>query len=82
MVTPIVGFCNCSVFGCALFCVHSSFAVISMGKRAACIALFVFLLSRDFMWLFLTMPQVFLQFVSVVFPDHSHLLFYYTTHIS
>ena len=48
MVTPIVGFCNRSMFGCALLCVHSSFPIISMGKRAACIALFVFLLSRDF----------------------------------
>ena len=33
IVTPIVGFCNCSMFCCALLCVHSSFAIISMGKR-------------------------------------------------
>ena len=26
-------------------------------------------------WLFLTMPWVCLQFVIVVFPDHTHLLF-------
>ena len=26
-------------------------------------------------WLFLTMPPVCLQFVIVVFPDHTHLLF-------
>ena len=32
-VTPIVGFCNCSMVCCALLCVHSSFAIISMGKR-------------------------------------------------
>ena len=32
-VTPIVGFCNCSMFCCVLLCVHSSFAIISMGKR-------------------------------------------------
>ena len=31
--TPIVGFCNCSMFCCALLCVHSSFVIISMGKR-------------------------------------------------
>ena len=31
--TGIVGFCNCSLFCCALFCVRSSFAIISMGKR-------------------------------------------------
>ena len=34
IVTPIVGFCNyCSMFCCALLCVHSSFAIIWMGKR-------------------------------------------------
>ena len=32
IVTPIVGFCNCSMFCCALLCIHSSFAIISMGK--------------------------------------------------
>ena len=29
IVTPIVEFCNCSMF----CCVHSSFAIILMGKR-------------------------------------------------
>ena len=33
IVTPLVGFCNCSMFCCALLCVHFSFAIISMGKR-------------------------------------------------
>ena len=33
IVSPIVGFCNCSMFCCALLCVHSSFAIILMGKR-------------------------------------------------
>ena len=47
IVTPIVGFCNCSMFCCALFCVHSSFANILMGKRSGCIALFVCLVPRD-----------------------------------
>ena len=28
------------------------------------------------MWLFLAVPWVFLQFVIVVFPDHTHLLFF------
>ena len=32
-VTPIVGFCNCSLFCCTLLDVHSSFAIILMGKR-------------------------------------------------
>ena len=32
IVFPIVGFCNYSMFCCALLCVHSSFAINSMGK--------------------------------------------------
>ena len=28
IVTPIIVFCNCSMFCCALLCVHSSFAII------------------------------------------------------
>ena len=32
-VAPIVEFCNYSMFCCALLCVHSSFAIILMGKR-------------------------------------------------
>ena len=31
------------------------------------------------LWLFLAVPWVCLQFVSVVFPDHTHLLFLRTT---
>ena len=71
-----MGFCNRSMFCCALLCVHSSFAIISMGKRKL-----VALLSLS-SWclvivvsLFLTMPRVCLQFFIVVFPDHTHLLF-------
>ena len=33
IVARIVGFCNCSIFCCALLYVHSSFAIILMGKR-------------------------------------------------
>ena len=40
-----MGFYNCSMFCCALLCVHSSFAIISMGKRQL-VALFDFLVSR------------------------------------
>ena len=44
-----MGFCNCSMFCCTLLCVHSSFAIILMGKRelACWFAFFVFLVSRD-----------------------------------
>ena len=33
IVAPIVGFCSWYMFCCALRCVHSSFAVILMGKK-------------------------------------------------
>ena len=42
-----MGFSNCSMFYYALFCVHYSFAIIWMEKRAGGFALFVFLVSRD-----------------------------------
>ena len=44
IVTPVVGFCNCSMVCCALLCVNSRFAIILMGKRELG---FVFLMSRD-----------------------------------
>ena len=51
IVTTIVGFCNCSMFCCALLYVHSGFAIILVGKRELvallCFTLFVFLVSRD-----------------------------------
>ena len=62
-----MGSCNCSMFYCALLCVHSSIAIISLGKREI-IALFCL----SVVWHFLTMPRVCLQFVIVVFPDHTH----------
>ena len=43
-----MGLCTWSVFCCALLCVPSSFAIISMEEeRAGCFALFVSLVSRD-----------------------------------
>ena len=49
-----MGLCNCSVFCCALLCLNSSFAIISMGKRerAGCFALFVFVCLMIVVWLF------------------------------
>ena len=76
IVTPIVGVCNCSMFCCTLLYVHSSIAIILMGKREL-IALLnlsswcLVMVER----LFLAVPQGRLQFVIVVFPDHAHLLF-------
>ena len=37
-----MGFCNCSMFCCALLCVHSSFAIISMGLRELIVLLCCF----------------------------------------
>ena len=66
-----MGFCNCSRFCCALLCVHSSFAIISM--LACCFALFVFLASRDCC---VALPHDAMGLsalcVIVVFPDHTH----------
>ena len=76
IVNPILGVCNCSMFCCTSLYVHSSIAIIFMVKREL-----IALLSLSlwcvviFVWLFLAVPCVCLQFVLVVFPDHTHLLF-------
>ena len=75
-----MGVCNCSMFCCTLLYVHSSIAIILMGKREL-IALLnlsswcLVMVER----LFLAVPRGCLQFVIVVFPDHTHLLFLYLT---
>ena len=64
------------MFCCMLRYVHSSFAIISMGKRE--LVALLSLSSRCLVivvWLFLAVPWVCLQFVIMVFPDHTHLLF-------
>ena len=72
-----MGVCNCSMFCCMLLYVHSSIAIILMGKREL-IALLnlsswcLVIVER----LFLAVPRGCLQFVIVVFPDHTHLLFF------
>ena len=64
------------MFCCSLFYVHSSIAIILMGKRE----LVAFQNSSS--WCLLMVERLFLavlwgclRFVSVVFPDHTHLLF-------
>ena len=72
-----MGVCNCSMFCCTLLYVHSSIAIFLMGKREL-IALLnlsswcLVMVER----LFLAVPRGCLQFVIVVFPDHTHLLFW------
>ena len=69
-----MGACNCSMFCCTLLYV---LAIILMGKREL-IALLnlsswcLVMVER----LFLAVPRGCLQFVIVVFPDHTHLLFF------
>ena len=64
------------MFCCTLLYVHSSIAIILMGKREL-IALLnlsswcLVMVER----LFLAVPRGCLQFVIMVFPDHTHLLF-------
>ena len=68
-----MGVSNCSMFCCMLLYVHSSIAIILMGKREL-----VALLNLS-SWclvmvgrLFFAVPQGCLPFVIVVFPDHTH----------
>ena len=72
IVTPIVGVCNCSMFCCTF----SSIAIILMGKRELIAlrnltSMCLVMVER----LFLAVLRGCLQFVIVVFPDHTHLLF-------
>ena len=72
-----MGVCNCSMFCCTLLCVRSSIAIILMGKRE--LVAFLNLSSWCLVMverLFLAVPQGCLRFVIVVFPDHTHLLFF------
>ena len=75
LLLPLWESCNCSMFCCTLLYVHSSIAIILMGKREL-IALLnlssccLVMVER----LFLAMPWGCLQFVIVVFPGHTHLL--------
>ena len=76
IVTPIVGVCSCSMFCCTLLYAPSSFAIILIGKRELVAVLSLSSLCLVIVvWLFLAVPWVCLQFVIVVFPDHTHLLF-------
>ena len=73
-----MGDCNCSMLCCTFLYVHSSIAIILIGKREL-IALLILsswclvMVER----LFLAVPRGCLQFVIVVFPDHTHLLFFF-----
>ena len=57
IVSPIVRVCNCSMFCCTLLFVHSSIAIMLMGKReiAALLSLSSWCLVI-IVWLFLAVP--------------------------
>ena len=71
-----MGVCNCSMFCCTLLYVHSSIAIILMGKRELiallCLSSWCLVVVGR---LFLAVPQGCLQLVIVVFSDHTRLLF-------
>ena len=76
IVTPIVKVCNCSMFICTLLYVHSSFAIILMGKieliallslSSCCHVSVVGSSSRC--------HGFFCSLLIVIFTDHTHLLF-------
>ena len=68
-----MGVCNCSMFSCTFLYVHSSIAIILMGKRELVAllnlsSLCLMMVER----LFFAVPCGCLWFVIVVFPDHTH----------
>ena len=77
IVTPIVGVCYCSMFCCMLLYVHSSIAIILMGKRklVALLNLSSWCLMMVEL-LFLAVPRGCMRLVIVVFPGYTHLLFF------
>ena len=70
------------MFCCTLLYVLYSIAIILIGKRELVALLYLSswcLIMVE--WLFLTVPWGCLQFVIVVFPDHTHLLFLVSKHM-
>ena len=68
-----------SLFCYALLCIHSNFAIILKRKRklvALILLSYRCIVTINVMWLFVKVPWVGLQYVIVVFPDHTHLHFF------
>ena len=73
IVTPVLGFCNRLMLCYMLLYVHSSFAIILVRKRELVALLSLSSCCRVIVvWLFLAVPWVCLQFVFVVFPEHTN----------
>ena len=67
-----------SLFCYALLCVPFSFAIILKRKRklvALLLLSYRCIVTINALWLFLTVSWAGLQYVIVVFPDHTHLYF-------
>ena len=65
------------MFCCTLLYVHSSIAIILMGKGELIALLNLSSWCLEMVeWLFLAVPRGCLRFVIMVFPDHTHLLFF------
>ena len=79
-----MGVCNCYMFCCTLLHVYSSIAIILMENAIILMEKreLVALLNLSSWclvmvgWLFLAVPWGCLRFVIVVFPDHTHSLFF------
>ena len=78
-----VGVLCLSVLCVALLCVHSSFEIILKRKRrlvALLLLSYRCIVTINILWFFLTVPWIGLQYVIVVFPDHTHLLLHEAHH--
>ena len=74
----LVGVLCLSSFCYTLLCVHFSFTIILKKKRKLVALLLLScrcIVTINVLWLFLKVPWVGLQYVIVVFLDHTHLLF-------
>ena len=68
----------------ALLCVHSSFAIILKRNKKLVALLFLSyrcIVTINFLWLFLTVSWVGLQYLIVVFPDHTHFFIILNDHL-
>ena len=73
-----VGVLSWSLLWYAMLYVISSFAFTLTRKRELAALLLLYfgcLVTVNVLWLFLTVPWVGLQYMIVVSPDHTHLLF-------
>ena len=76
--TLFVGVQCLSLFCYALLCIHSSFTIILKGKKKLVALLLlsyrcIVTCTVNVLWLFLTVTWFGLQYVIVVFPDHTYL---------